>query len=31
VRILPGIRSPAIVGTSKGTIERACVIGPEMP
>jgi uncharacterized protein (TIGR03032 family) len=31
VQILPRFRFPAIVGLQKKTIERACVIGPEVP
>ncbi len=31
VQILPGVSFPAVVGFEKATIERACVIGPEMP
>ena len=29
VQILPGVRFPAVVGFSKETIQRACVIAPE--
>ena len=31
VQVLPGIRFPAIIGFEKATIQRACVIGPEVP
>ncbi|MAE63296.1 MAG: TIGR03032 family protein [Phycisphaeraceae bacterium] len=31
VQIVPGVRFPSVVGFSKDTIKRACVIGPERP
>ena len=31
VQILRGIRFPAVIGLKKETIERACVVGPQVP
>jgi uncharacterized protein (TIGR03032 family) len=31
VQVLPGFHNPAVIGFSKETIQRACIIGPDRP